>query len=342
MLNKENNTSYTISVDLLVSAIAGQSNHKPSLYQQAKFYFETADANKAKLQLITDKIAKLKSELPHCSDTKAKLNANRIGKLEWDLDNETSLQQAARLKRLNNAISICMDILSLTEGDDFEETQKKSAKFLTTMALFSPGKGPHLAELHQSLKPAYKAVLSLRMLDKLMLNGMVKNTYMLREYSEAHRYIPESASNICYTQGVIIPIMLAAIFQDVGLQHPELGRLLDGEEGNKDRFRLLDLEERQKMLDLNYQFTIDYLVNGLGCQIADVGSKDEILAFSDAESKRLKFQLALVEGANLNKLGTSEIIKIPQIYASVIFSTKKRFFEKNVNHRIYFNCTTGD
>jgi hypothetical protein len=77
---------------------------------------------------------------------------------------------------------MCLNLLSLSEGEDFEETQLKSAKFLTTLVLFSTGTGNNLAELHHKLKPAYKAVLSLRVLDKLVLDGVVKNAYMLKSY----------------------------------------------------------------------------------------------------------------------------------------------------------------
>jgi hypothetical protein len=113
--------------------------------------------------------------------------------------------------------------------------------------------------------------------------------------------------------------MLAAVFQDVGLQHPDLLELLEGENGKKDRFRLLEKDEREKMLRLNYQHTMDYLQHGLGCHQAGAGTAEEKEAFEMSEQQRLKFQLGLVLDANSSKLGTSEIIKIPQIYASVIF-----------------------
>ena len=67
------------------------------------------------------------------------------------------------------------DILSLSEDEGVDETQLKSVRFLTTLVLFSPEKDKKLAELHHNLKPAYKAVLSLRVLDKLVSDGVVKN-----------------------------------------------------------------------------------------------------------------------------------------------------------------------
>tara|TARA_R110002167_G_scaffold127447_2_gene309081 strand:+ start:1442 stop:2896 length:1455 start_codon:yes stop_codon:yes gene_type:complete len=330
MLDKNNNSSYTISVDRMVNAISGNEDGKPSLYQQAANYFEEEPANKQKLAFIKTEIQQVTSAMKAQSGKKALQLKESIVQLKKKYNHELRIQKNTRLTRLNDAVDMCLNLLSLSEGDDFEETQLKSAKFLTTLVLFSPGKGKKLAELHHKLKPAYKAVLSLRVLDKLVLDGMVKNTYMMRNYDPNKRYEPEASDYICYTQAVILPIMLAAVFQDVGLQHPDLIELLEGKDGEKDRFRLLEKDEREKMLRLNYEYTIDYLQNGLGCQQASAETAEEEYAFDLAEQQRLKFQLSLVLDANSSKLGTSEIIKIPQIYASVIFSTKREYQRKSL------------
>ncbi len=318
-----------MSVDLLIKAISGQNPHSPSLYDHAKDYFKNAEKNATKLKLISDQIDKLYNRSEYFVKANAKNHSLQIEKLKNDLNQERIRQQACRLDRLNKAITICMHILSLSEGDNYEQTQYKSGKFLTTIALFSPGEGKQLAEIHQTLKPAYKTVLSLRMLDKLMLDGTIQNPYILKEYDVKQRYVPEAANHICYTQAVLMPIMLAAIFQDIGFQHPKLATILAGEEDDKDRFRLLNKDERQQMLDMNYQYTIDYLKHGLGCQLSPIAEKQQASAFSEAEQERLDFQISLVEGANFSKLGTSEIIKIPQKYSSVIFSTKENFSKKS-------------
>lgn len=330
MLNKINNSSYTIALDTLVNAIHGDNETQLSLFEEAKEYFIQAPQNAEKLRVLQDQIDKLNNDLVQLSGKKHSARLVEIEKLEKDLKLEQLSQQHCRTLRLRNAIKICMDILLLSEGEDYAETQQKSSKFLATLVLFSQGSGKKLAEKHQSLKPAYKAVLSLRVLDKLLSSGTVKNAYMLSNYIQDERYTIEQPDHICFTQSVILPVMLASIFQDVGLQHPDLINLLDGEEGDKDRFRLLENDERNTMLKLNYRYTIDYLKHGLGCQLANTGDKETRKAFNIAEQKRLKFQLALVEDANSTKLGSSEIIKIPQIYASVVFSTKRKFDRKSL------------
>jgi hypothetical protein len=330
MLDKSNNSSYTISVDRLVNQISGTEEETPSLYQQATNYFKQEPINKQKLQLIKTEMQQVLSAKQTQSGKEALKLEEQISHLKRKYNNELQLQKNARVARLNDAMNMCANLLSLSEGSDFEDTQSKSSKFLTTLVLFSPGVGKNLAELHHRLKPSYKAVLSLRILDKLVVDGVVKNAYMMKNYDPKKRYETESSDCICYKQSVVLPIMLAAIFQDVGLQHPDLVELLNGEDGKKDRFRLLEKEERETMLRLNYQYTIAYLQYGLGCQVASAQTAEEVSAFDESEKQRLKFQLGLVLDANSSSRGTSEIIKIPQIYASVIFSTKRDFQRKSL------------
>ena len=259
MLDKNHNSSYSISADLLVKAISGVNLEKPSLYQQASDYFINESVNKQKLTQLKAQIRDTTLLLQAESGKKAKALEQKLEQLEHNVEAELLNQQTLRLQRLNNAIDVCLDILSLSEGENFEETQLKSSKFLTTLVLFSPENHKRLAELHHSLKPAYKAVLSIRVLDKLVTDGIIKNPYILKNYDADKRYKTDATNYECYTQSIILPIMLAAIFQDVGLQHPELTDLLEGEKNNKDRFRLLEKQEREVMLALNYQYTIDYL-----------------------------------------------------------------------------------
>jgi hypothetical protein len=330
MLDKNKNSSYTVSVDLLVNAISGVNPEKPSLFQQATDYFANEPANKEKLAQLKNEMRETQLLLQTESGKSARVLELQLEHLNRTYEIERLRQQTYRIRRLNDAIDVCLNILSMSEGEDFDETQLKSARFLTTLVLFSPEKGKKLAELHHSLKPAYKAVLCIRVLDKLVGKDMVKNPYILKNYDADKRYEPHLTDYECYTQSVILPIMLASIFQDVGLQHPALTELLEGTEGDKDRFRFLEMQERDEMLALNYQHTIDYLKNGLGCQQAGVDNELEIAEFDDVEQKRLQFQLGLVLDANSSKRGTSEVIKIPQIYASVIFSTKRDYQRKNL------------
>ncbi|MGS2720364.1 hypothetical protein [Paraglaciecola aestuariivivens] len=334
MLDKQQNSSYTVAVDLLVDEIAGTkdvSNEQlPSLFQQAAQYFQEEPAKRLKLAELKAQMDELKISIQSSSEKTAMALRQQLNTLSNQLKSEQLSQQKQRLARLNSVTDLCRQLLALTEGDNYEETQLLSAKFLTTLVLFSPEQGKRQAELHQKLKPAYKAVLSLRLLDQLLRSEVVKNPYILKHYQAEHRYQQQDFAKESFIQAVVLPIIIAAMFQDVGLLHPELVNILYGKEKDQDPYRLLEKDEREKMLRLSYEYTVDYLKNGLGCQILTSGTPEEREAFSLAEQKRLQFQLGLVQDASSSKLGTSEIIKIPQIYTSVIFSTKRDYQRKEL------------
>ncbi len=333
MLDKNQNSSYTVAVDLLINEIAGikdDSKTLPSLFQQAARYFKEEPANRLKLTELKTQISEIQHSIQNSSGKIALAFQQQLSMLESQYRAEQLSQQAKRLTRLNAAIAVCKQLLALTEGANYAETQLQSAKFLATLVLFSPEQGKKQAELHQKLKPAYKAVLSLRLLDKLIEKSVVKNPYILKHYSAETRYQAQDLEQESFIQAVVLPIVLAAMFQDVGLQHFELVKILEGEEQEKDPFRILEQDEREKMLALNYQHTVDYLKNGLGCQVLTSGTPEQRDAFALAEQKRMKFQLGLVLDASSSKLGTSEIIKVSQIYASVVFSTKRDYQRKSL------------
>ncbi|MGJ8678939.1 hypothetical protein [Paraglaciecola sp.] len=327
MLDKKFNSNYTIAVDTVVKAISGKARGQKSLFKQAEEYFEKEPENRAKLQDLNDQVATLQAELDATPlfKFKPKIKLLELEKLEKELEKEKSLQNKARLIRLHNAIDVCLRLLSLTEGGEFDETQLKSSKYLATILLFSPGEGKRLAELHQSLKPSYRAVLSLRLLDKLLAGKGLKNTHILGHYDAQTRYEIGKPDNVNFTQSIALPIMFAAIFQEIGLLHPKVSAILEGLEGNLDRYRTLDKAERTQVAKFTNQYTLEYLEQGLGLQQDIVGSTQDVKAFKEAEEKRIQFQLTLVKDANSTKSGTSEIIRIPQIYTSIIFPTKREF-----------------
>lgn len=332
LLDKKFNSNYTIALDSLVKSLTGKVRGKTSIFQEAEEFFQNQPLDIKKLNDLAADIEQLKIELKATPifKFKPKEKVLELEKLETALKKEKQNQNQARLNRLNNAIGWCLRLLALTEGSDFEETQLKSSKFLATILLFSPGEGKRLSELHYQLTPAYKAVLSLRLLDKLVLGGVVKNKYIQTNYSAESRYELEAPNKLGLTQSVLLPVIFTAIFQEIGAMHPKVSYFLGGDHGEKDRFRTLDTLERDKIKKLIYEYTQDYLQNGLGVQRGIVNSAEEKKQFVDAEEQRLKFQLSLVKEASVHTFGTSEIIRIPQLYSSIVLSTKRTFSRQSL------------
>lgn len=235
-------------------------------------------------------------------------------------------QDEKRLIRLSKAMSVCDKLLALIEGDSIEESQVRSAKVLGTLLLLSPGKGKRLSRFHQQLKPLYKAVLSYQFIARLDQSNSIRNAH-ITNYSMYER--PQKNTGFQsqdYTQAVILPILFGAIFQDVGMLHPTIVQLLEGTENNKlDPFRVLDVEERDNMLKLNYKYTLLYLRDGLGAQKYKGNSTYERSSFENIEAERLTFQQNLIGDGTHSKTGISEILKVPQIYTSVVLSSKQDY-----------------
>ncbi len=317
------------AMENLVVAINSADTESRTLFSEAAEFFAGRSKEVNQLQEIQFQISELENKLQTANTKQQKEFEAKLANAKAQLSNFQNTQSSKRLERLRSAIDVCHQIIELSEGVDFDETQTKSAKYLGTLMLSSPGQGKKLAELHQRLKPAYKAVLSVRLLDKMVSEKQITDSYVTRYYDEDKRYDRESKAYQNYFSAILLPVLLAALFQDVGMQHPDVQSILTGN-GDKDPFRLLEPDERQKMLQLNFQYTLLYLTEGLGCDAYVGNSKEERDQFNADEIARLKFQSILIKDALKAKIGIGEIIKIPQIYVSILFSTKREYIKKEL------------
>lgn len=312
-----------------MSSIHNINNESPSLFYDAAQYFRQKHAFKTESDALQQLINQVELNLKTAGKAEIDTLQQEFKQLQNKLKELDDLKESRRQARLTHALETCYKLLALTEGANAQDTAIKTARFLGTVLLLSPGEGKYLAELHKCFKPAYKAVLSLRLLDELINQNVIKNTYILSEYDENIRFKESDFSVVGYKQSVILPILLSAIFQDVGLQHPELSKLLKGD-GTLDEFRLLADEERKKMLALNRQYTLEYLTEGLGLQSYRGNNKQEQQAFIQVEEKRQQFQISLIKGATSSTMGIAEIVKVPQIYTSIVLSTKRDYSRQDL------------
>ena len=139
-------THYTRQVHQLIDRIYGRSSQKDSVLERAISFFEH------------DVFRPSNEELS---------------------ENERELQRLEQTDRHSNLLKICMDILELAEGDSFEETNRRSAQFLGTIQLISPTEGKKVALNNETCKSLYKAILCLRLLDRLVLDKQVQEKNIL-------------------------------------------------------------------------------------------------------------------------------------------------------------------
>jgi len=318
-------STFTKAVTTLVKYIQSNTPIKDSLFEQAQLYFETSDEDKRARLDLQKKIKNIEVSL-QVADKKSKVNINKkFYAAQLTFKKELTRQQQTRTLRSGKVIDLCTELLHISEAGNWQETQVKSAKLLGTLQLLSPRAGAKLAQQNHRLKPAYKGVIALRLLDKLLKDEKISNHYINERYQEKLRYPHQEGDLSLFQRDVAIPVLIAALFQDVGLMHPKAQLILKGEDGTLDEFRVLGKEDRLALLKINHEQTLDYISHGLGTRPYIGNSKEERAAFELNEKEKLAFTRRLVVDALKPKLGVGNLIKVPQIYASVIFSSKQSY-----------------
>ncbi len=93
------------------------------------------------------------------------------------------------------------------------------------------------------------------------------------------------------------------------LNHDSAQQILFGEDGSLDPFREVSDEERKQLLKINYQQALTFIREGL-------------ISGDDDNTEAHNFAVELIQDIFVGKSGIGDLLKIPQIYSSVVLSTK--------------------
>ncbi|WP_339719014.1 hypothetical protein [uncultured Paraglaciecola sp.] len=319
-------SQYTTSVQTLVKQIQNSSAKKDSLFELAALYFTSSDANARVLRTCQENLTSTKEYLKSVPEAKRAAAHNQVKKLQKELHDE-KLKQLHKQQQCYKCIaSICINVLKLTEGNNQQQTNTRSAKLLATLFMLSSTEGKNRKQMHQLYKPLYKAVLALRLLDKMLAEKKLSNNYIVTRFKPETRFsaVPNKYSQ--FQLDVAIPVIIAAITQDIGMQHVEIQRLLKGADGSIDEFRVLDKETRIPLLIMNHEQTQDFITNGIGISVYEGDDLEKKIRYEKKQNNRLKFVLGLlVDAVKPSEGSIGNIIKIPQIYSSFILSTKPEY-----------------
>ena len=118
---------------------------------------------------------------------------------------------------------------------------------------------------------------------------------------------------------------MAALLQDIGHYHPKAQTIFCGSDGNQNPFRTLDIKERKELLQINYHKTVKYLREGIGMPSFTGNTKAEREQFLLDEQDKISFIQQLLKTSVNPKNTIGNILKVPQIYASIILSTKSTY-----------------
>ena len=320
-------SQYTTAVLILVEQIQNNSTQKHSLFELATLYFTSSDANARVLRACQENLKSIEDYLKSAPEDKRANTHKQVKNLQKELKNEQQKQLYTRQQCYKCVASICINILKLAEGKNQQQTNTKSAKLLATLFMLSGTEGKNRQQMHQLYKPLYKAVLALRLLDKMLLGKKLTNNFIVTRFNTKTRFSSAPNKYSQFQLDVAIPVIIAAITQDIGVQHPEIQRLLKGADGSLDEFRELDKETRIPLLIMNHEQTQDFISNGIGTSVYEGQDPDTKIRYEKKQNNRMKFVLGLLGDAVKPSEGSiGNIIKIPQIYSSFILSTKPDYY----------------
>ena len=307
---------FTQQVKQLINMIYPKDTGYGSVFEDASHYFSLTPS-------LEQHIEDLKVQLKRIEGNKQKeVLAEQLAK---QIKNSTEKLEEERLARLERLDDVSTKIIELCEGDNWQETQQLSAKLLGTIMLLTRGPEGNFAGVHMRFKPLYKAVLTLRLVDRLLEHDTIAHKYLSKYREAASRFRGNRYWRDKWKIELGRPLITAALLQDIGLQSPAAQTILKGENGDLDEFRLLEESQRKDLLKLNYHFTLRYLSNGLGQPNYVGNNKEERDRFNQTHKEANEFLLSLVKDAFVSKTGLGEIVKIPQIYVSIVLSTKSDY-----------------
>ena len=336
-------TKFTAQVKILIDKIYGRSPLKDSVLERAIAFYDLERFSQRKLEKLKQAIA----HLTEVASTKSKL---KIEKLETEQREYLQELRFERHHRAQHLQSICREIIELCEGDNFTETNRKSAQLLGTIQLLAPTEGSKVAAVNERSKPLYKSILALRLLDEVCVKKLLPNRYLEQELAELSTFnykelrIESEAAYRKFVDNIKVPVLMAAILQDIGNYHPDAQQIMYGVDGKQDCYRTLNVEERKSLLQINYRETLKYLLNGIGISMYLGNSKTERDIFNKVETNKLRFVKELLKSSVNPKLGIGNLLKIPQIYTSIVLSTKASYNYKllpKVYQALYQNAERG-
>jgi len=308
------------AIRTLVNRLHNQSPLKDSAFELAEQYFVAQNNNQDEVNNLTNDLQRIQQKLKESpSSQQQKKLSDKLLSSERRLKLLQKDQDQHRVQRLHQLYKICDDTLELCLGESHEDTIKKTSRVLATLQLLSPPDSRQLLVSNQRRKPIYRAILSILLLEQLLKDKLITNKYILVHAKDKQENFER------YKRLVLIPIMLAAMLMDIGQVHPDALLILKGEEGKKDEFRALEQQERIDLLKISYKQSLQYITQGLGQDAYTGNSKSERDLFNQQEKDKVLFIRTLLKSAIHPEKGVGNLLKIPQIYTSVVLSTKKGF-----------------
>lgn len=318
-------STYSKTVSVLINRIYDATPVADSVYEQAAMYFQQTLMQEAEKTALAQQVMLFEGRQQQVSQRELALVERSLKQAQTEQHSFTQAREKEASVRMASLKRLCRDILELCQGESVEETNMLSAKLLGTIQLMSPTEGKQVASSNQKSKHLYKAILSLRLLDKLLADGELNNAYVLQRLQASKGKKAVKDEYHPFRDDVQLPLLMAALLQDIGTCHPDAQLILKGADGKANEFRVLDNDDRVALLQISYRESLKYVLQGLGLEKYSGNSKQEREQLLKLEAERQNFVVMLLKNAIKPEYGIGNLLKIPQIYTSVVLSTKSSY-----------------
>lgn len=318
--------AYAKIIQRLIERIYNQSQLQDSLYEQAVQWFAEMEQQQKKSAELEQQLFLFESRQQQARKGELATIGRNLKEAEEQHKSFEDELEEARFQRLSELQLLCRDILSHCQGESFSETNAYSAKMLGTIQLICPTKGRNIARENQKARHLYRAVLSIRLLDRLVMDGLIDHAFIRDRYEEG-KALPynDSTEYHPYRDDVHVPVLMAAILQDIGRCHPSCQAMLKGPDGSYDEFRELEADERNAFLQKSYAESLVYVQDALTVGRYMGRDKNERDRFVRSEiEKRELIQLLLKQSVKAQDI-LGSVLRIPQIYTGMVLSTRQTY-----------------
>lgn len=327
---QQGNASHTRQLNDILKRINSVTPVRDSLFEMAAQFFEEAPEVEKRFSFAKAQIADVDEsiDMTEKAERLETLTQKKV-KLEQNLRDIEMEQDEKRLVRLERVVKLCTELLQSLQGKNPEESNSHLARALGTLQLLSPTEGKDVAQQNQKTKHLYKAILSVKLLQHLMVKGNIKEKFIKEKQDADIEFMlgknEKERADGPFRNDVEIPLVIACLCQDIGQCHPDAVKILKGQEGDLDEFRTLDKEDRNNLLKINYTQSLRFVTHGLGMSKYHGSSKKERIKFVHNEKNKLQFIRTLLKSAINPGDGLGNLIKVPQVYCSVVMSTKANY-----------------
>lgn len=314
-------SNFIKTLKVFLTTIHHNGSLKDSIYHEAINYFKNEPLQNEQLHNFQQNrnaaLAKLEKNNKDSLDAQLK---NQLAQAEQLLKKYKQQLREERIERLQKIKNLANGIIDFCYGDNLEDTNIRFAKVLGCQLLLVPTSAKAAVRYNHFNKHLYRAVLSLKLFDQLLAEGLIKNKFVSDSYALS---LNNGTDEI--KQRIHIPLVIVSLLLDVGNFHPDSLAILTGPEGKLDELRALDNDERIALLKINYQQTINYITEGLGLDQYSGNSKAEKAEFDELEVQKMDFIKDLLLKSVNPQQGIGNVIKVPQIYTSIVMSSKLNF-----------------